>query len=164
MRGREYYFPCEKHLECSQVPSSFWHAQCVVDSLEICRSVAQVNTMIREAPRDLETVHYNLLRRVNERSEDVQLIVLMAVRWLGGVLRPLSLSQIIEAVQIELGHTPPLRLNDGFTVLTPEDMLMLCGNLVKIDDRMARLGLGHPTMRVSVSIRPHVMRSHTRVL
>lgn len=111
--------------------------------------------MIREAPRDLEIVHYDLLRRVNERSEDVQLIVSMAVRWLGGALRPLSLSQIIEAVQIELGHTPPLRLNDDLTVVTPEDMLMLCGNLVKIDDRMTRLGLGHPTVRVRVPIRPH---------
>ncbi|KAF8128750.1 hypothetical protein EV363DRAFT_1340503 [Boletus edulis] len=126
---------------------SFWHAQCIVDSLEVCRSVAQVNIMIREAPTDLETIHYNLLRRVNERSEDVQLIVSMAIRWLGGALRPLSLSQIIEVVQIELGHTPPLRLNDDLTVVTPEDMLMLCGNLVKIDDRTARLGLGHPTVR-----------------
>ena len=143
---------------------SFWHAQCVVDSLEVCRSVAQVNVMIREAPTDLETIHYNLLRRVNERSEDVQLIVSMAIRWLGGALRPLSLSQIIEAVQIELGHTPPLSLNDDLTVVTPEDMLMLCGNLVKIDDRTARLGLGHPTVRVSASIRSHQMESHASVL
>lgn len=116
--------------------------------------------MIRDPPRDLETMHYNLLSRVNERSDDVQLIVSMAIRWLGGALRPLSLSQIIEAVQIELGHTPPLRLNDDFTVVTPEDMLMLCGNLVKIDDRLSRLGLGHPTVRVRVPIRPHEMRYH----
>ncbi|KAF8557508.1 hypothetical protein OG21DRAFT_1505234 [Imleria badia] len=133
---------------------SFWHAQCVVDSLEVCRSVAQVNVMIREAPTDLETIHYNLLRRVNERSEDVQLIVSMAIRWLGGALRSLSLSQIIEAVQIELGHTPPLRLNDDLTVVTPDDMLMLCGNLVKIDDRTARLGLGHPTVRTFLTQSP----------
>jgi len=133
---------------------SFWHAQCIVDSLEVCRSVAQVNGMIREPPTDLETIHYNLLRRVNERSEDVQLIVSMAVRWLGGALRPLSLSQIIEAVQIELGHTPPLRLNDDLTVVTSEDMLMLCGNLVKIDDRTARLGLGHPTVRTFLTQPP----------
>lgn len=139
---------------------SFWHAQCVVDSLEVCRSVAQVNIMIREAPTDLQVIHRNLLSRVNERSEDVQLIVSMAVRWLGGALRPLTLSQIIEAVQIELGHTPPLCLNDGLTVVTPEDMLMLCGNLIKIDDRTARLGLGHPTVRVKAPISPHEMRSH----
>ncbi|KAH0831130.1 hypothetical protein J3R83DRAFT_13697 [Lanmaoa asiatica] len=106
----------------------FWHAQCIVDSLEVCR--------------------------VNERSEDVQLIVSMAIRWLGGALRPLSLSQIIEAVQIELGLTPPLRLNDDLTVVTPEDMLMFCGNLVKIDDRMARLGLGHPTVRTFLTQPP----------
>jgi hypothetical protein len=108
--------------------------------------------MVRDAPEDLETIHYNLLNRVNERGEDVRLIVSMAIRWLGGALRPLSLSQIIEAVQIELGHTPPLRLNDDLTVVTPEDMLMLCGNLIKIDDRTARLGLGHPTVRVRVPI------------
>ncbi|KAG8216011.1 hypothetical protein J3R82DRAFT_8004 [Butyriboletus roseoflavus] len=133
---------------------SFWHAQCIVDSLEVCRSVAQVNDMIRDVPRDLETIHYNLLNRVNERSEDVQLIVSMAIRWLGGALRPLTLSQIIEAVQIELGHTPPLCLNDDWTVVTPEDMLMLCGNLVKIDDRLARLGLGHPTVRTFLTKQP----------
>ncbi|KAG9313778.1 hypothetical protein JVU11DRAFT_6138 [Chiua virens] len=136
--------------ECAQ--ESFWHAQCIVDSLAICRSVAQVNEMLEEAPKDLETVHYNILRRVNERSEDVQLIVSMATRWLGGALRPLSLSQIIEAVQIELGHTPPLRLNDDLSVVTQNDMLMLCGNLIKIDDRLARLGLGHQTLRVKVII------------
>lgn len=120
--------------------------------------------MIREAPTDLETVHHDLLRRVNERSEDVQLIVSMAIQWLGGALRPLSLSQIIEAVQIELGHTPPLfRLNDDLTVVTPDDMLMLCGNLVKIDDRTARLGLGHSTVRVRAPIRPLEMPSHASV-
>ena len=117
--------------------------------------------MIQEAPKDLETIHYNLLRRPSERSEDVRLIVSRAVRWLGGALRPMSHSQIIEAVQIEIGKSLPLHLNDDLAVVTPEDMLMLCGNLIKIDDRTARLGLGHPTVRVRVPIRTHEMQSHT---
>lgn len=129
---------------------SFWHAQCVVDSLDACRSVAQVNTTIDEAPRDLDTIHYNLLRRANERSDDVRLIVSRAIEWLGGALRPISLSQLIEAVQIEIGYALPIRVNDNLSVVTPDDMLMLCGNLIKIDDRMARMGLGHPTVRVRV--------------
>ena len=55
--------------------------------------------MIREVPTaDLETAHYNLLRKVNEGSKDAQLIVSIAVRWLGAALRRPSLSQIIEAV------------------------------------------------------------------
>lgn len=135
------------------VLNSFWHAQCIVDSLEFCRSVAHVDTTTTESPKNLDTVHYNLLRRVDERGEDVRLIVSRAVRWLGGALRPMSLSQIIEAVQIELGRTPPLSLNDDLSVVTPDDMLMLCGDLIKMDERTARLGLGHPTVRVRIPTR-----------
>ena len=43
-------------------------------------------------------------------------------------------------------------------------MLMLPGNLVKIDDRTARLGLSHPTVPVSASIKSQEMLPHASVL
>jgi hypothetical protein len=125
----------------------FWYSQCALDSLYVCATVGQVHEMVAALPEHLDSLYNNILRGVHKRSTDAKTIVQMAVRWLGGTLRPMSMSQIIEAVKIELGATI---LNDDLTIVSEGDMLMICGDLVRLNERTASFGLAHSTVRVSV--------------
>ncbi|KIK93867.1 hypothetical protein PAXRUDRAFT_785769 [Paxillus rubicundulus Ve08.2h10] len=64
----------------------------------------------------------------------------LAVRWLGGTLHPMSISQVIKAVKIELRATI---LDDDLTIVSEGDSLMICGDLVRLDERTPSVGLGH---------------------
>ncbi|KAF9224833.1 hypothetical protein BS17DRAFT_879644 [Gyrodon lividus] len=97
-------------------------------SLHACRSVGQVHTIIRDLPKDLDAVYENILHEV--------------------------LSQVREAVKIELGHTAPIHLNDNLTIVSEEDMMYVCGNLVKLDNYTRVLGFGHPTVRAYLTKPP----------
>ncbi|KIJ16375.1 hypothetical protein PAXINDRAFT_168510 [Paxillus involutus ATCC 200175] len=130
-----------------QAEGSFWYSQCILDSLHACRSVGQVIAITKKLPKDLDTVYEDILHEVHDRTTDVKTIVQMAVRWLGGTLRPLTLSQLAEAVKIELGHTTPIHLNDNLAIVSEGDMTYICGNLVKYDQRTRFIGLGNSTVR-----------------
>jgi hypothetical protein len=109
-----------------------------------------VQKIIDTLPKDLDDAYLNILRELDERTPDIKTIVQMAVHWLSGALRSMTISQVIDAVRIELGHNPPLSLNDNLTIVCEEDMLYVCGNLVQLDKRTRDLGLSHSTVRVSV--------------
>ncbi|KAF9219531.1 hypothetical protein BS17DRAFT_789189 [Gyrodon lividus] len=138
---------------------SFWYSRCALDSLYICATVGQVHSMVNDLPKELDCIYDNILREVDKRSTDARTIVQMAVRWLGGTLRPMSISQVIDAVKIELGHTAPIHLNDNLTIVSEGDLLMICGDLVRLDERTAGMGLGHSTVRAYLTKSPPDERS-----
>ncbi|KAH7882982.1 hypothetical protein F5I97DRAFT_161722 [Phlebopus sp. FC_14] len=126
-----------------QADGSFWYAQCQLDSLHACRSVGGVCAIIENLPLDLDRTYDNILFGVNEMSKNVRTIVQLTLRWLGGALRPLTISQVIEATQIEIDKSV---LNHNLTVVSEEDLLFLCGDLIRLDDQTTGIGLAHRTV------------------
>jgi hypothetical protein len=65
--------------------------------------------------------------------------------WLVAALEPLNLSQLAEALSIEIGNTA---LNWKLSVMSPTDLLEICSSLVSFDERTGIVTLSHYSVQV----------------
>jgi hypothetical protein len=96
---------------------------------------------LRSLPRDLDETYERILLRIPEHD---QTLAKRAMMWLVFSLRPLKLSELAEAVVVEIGNfklDPEDRLRDR------EDVLTVCGSLVTYIEKTEEVVLAHHSVK-----------------
>lgn len=118
---------------------------CQLDAISACRSVKGISDSLKSLPKGLYETYDRILQTVEEAGPDRRSIVERTLMWLVASLEPLDLSQLVEALSIEIGSTT---LNQKLSVISPTDLLEICSFLVSFDERTRIVTLSHYSVRV----------------
>jgi hypothetical protein len=121
--------------------------------------VQGVSDSLKSLPKGLYETYDRILQEIEEAGPDRRSIVERTLMWLVGALEPLTLSQLVEALSIEIGSTA---LNKRLSVMSPTDLLEICSSLVNFDQRTNIVTLSHYTVRVRYISSSDKMVSHAR--
>ncbi|KAI5841635.1 hypothetical protein BZA05DRAFT_380346 [Tricharina praecox] len=121
----------------SQADGMFRWAKCQLDQIAGLRNDKAIKKALTSLPSGLNETYERIVGGISDDDKDLALRIL---RWLTCSLRPLSVSELVEGIAIELGDTeldPETFLND------PEDVIEICGSLVQLDINADTVTLGH---------------------
>ncbi|KIJ08962.1 hypothetical protein PAXINDRAFT_172692, partial [Paxillus involutus ATCC 200175] len=122
----------------------FRWVQCQIDTLAKCPSAGEMRTTLKSLPSGLDETYERILRTI-DRHESQRTLVKRALVWLVAALRPLRLSDIMEALKIDLER----RILDDDIVPTHEIVLLdACGSLVTHNIKTDIVSLSHFSVKV----------------
>ncbi|KAG1723030.1 ankyrin repeat-containing domain protein [Suillus paluster] len=127
-----------------QADGMFSWVQCQLDAISACRSVKGISDSLKRLPKGLYETYDRILLEIQEAGPDRSSIVERTLMWLVAALEPLHLSQLAEALSIEIGSTT---LNQELSVMCPTDLLEICSSLVSFDKRTGVVTLSHYSVR-----------------
>ncbi|KAG2337043.1 hypothetical protein BDR05DRAFT_805213 [Suillus weaverae] len=115
-----------------QADGMFRWVNCQLDAIRACRSVQGISDSLKSLPKGLYETYDRILQEIEEAGPDRRSIVERTLMWLVAALEPLSLSQLVEALSIDIRSTT---LNQKLSVMSPRDLLEICSCLVSFDER-----------------------------
>lgn len=118
---------------------------CQLDAISACRTVQGISDSLKSLPKGLHETYDRILQGIEEAGPDRRSIVERTLMWLVAALEPLNLTQLVEALSIEIGCTA---LNQKLSVMSPTDLLEICSCLVSFDERTGIVTLSHYSVRV----------------
>lgn len=118
---------------------------CQLDAISACRTVQGISDSLKSLPKGLHETYDRILQEIEEAGPDRRSIVERTLMWLVAALEPLNLTQLVEALSIEIGCTA---LNQKLSVMSPTDLLEICSCLVSFDERTGIVTLSHYSVRV----------------
>ncbi|KAG2146832.1 ankyrin repeat-containing domain protein [Suillus clintonianus] len=127
-----------------QADGMFRWVDCQLDAISACRSVKGISDSLKSLPRGLYETYDRILQQIEEAGPDRRSIVERTLMWLVAALEPLNLSQLVEALSIEIGSTT---LNQRLSVMSPTDLLEICSFLVSFDEKTHVVTLSHYSVR-----------------
>jgi ankyrin repeat protein len=108
-----------------------------LETLQTKNTVRAVRDALKTLPADLNHTYEAVLRRIDNQNEDDRYLANRVLLWISNAKRPLSISELQEALAIEPG-TPAL---DADSLPDIDIILSVCGGLVVVDwsNRIFRL-------------------------
>ncbi|KAF9056902.1 hypothetical protein BDP27DRAFT_1433254 [Rhodocollybia butyracea] len=143
----------------------FRWVQCQLDSLVYCRTAGAVKEALANLPKTLYETYEHILYSIDAKGPTEARTARQILQWIiGSTVRPLTLTEINSALQIEIGQP---KLNEDFCLFDEEEILSICKSLVMcnsgvvslshftvkeflVQARLADLNLGHYAMVNSV--------------
>ena len=123
--------------------------QCQLDLLSRLRTPGAVRRALESLPPTLDKTYENLLGRIH--GEEDKLLARQILEILAFSLRPLDLEEVCTMLQI----TPGLPTPDESKALTqPEDILDICGSLLKYNQKTRIVTLAHHSVKVYLMTDP----------
>ena len=120
----------------------FRWVHCQLDLLSTCRTPAQIETALKRRPKTIEDTYSAMLDRINERDRG---FARNALLWLGYARRPLTLSELCEAIVFEEDCEV---LDDDHRLLpTPEVIREICPGLISVNPGTHEVSLAHFSVR-----------------
>ncbi|KAG2748818.1 ankyrin [Suillus brevipes Sb2] len=138
-----------------QADGMFRWVNCQLDAISACRTVQGISDSLKSLPKGLYETYDRILQTVEEAGPDRRSIVERTLMWLVASLEPLNLSQLVEALSIEIGSTT---LNQKLSVITPTDLLEICSFLCAGKVKTHRSIVIYSKMRTDIlsSIAPNI--------
>ncbi|MCJ1430953.1 hypothetical protein MMC27_000303 [Xylographa pallens] len=116
-----------------------------------------IRDALYKPPRGLENTYIRLLEQIKDRNTDNLEVVHKALLWIVSSLKPLTLSQLTEAISIERGDTcrDPEKI-----IMDDRDLLEMLGSLVSVDSTLKDpvVSLAHFTL--DEFLRSDTLRHH----
>ncbi|KIW17293.1 hypothetical protein PV08_04484 [Exophiala spinifera] len=119
----------------------FRWVQCQLVRLAHLKTPGQIRTTLAGMPATLDSTYEGILSRVDEGDKDLVREVLLLLTF---CLRPLSLVEICEALQITPGMS---HLDKNKLLLFPMDAVSVCGGLVDFDEDNGIVSLAHHSVK-----------------
>ncbi|KAJ7226393.1 ankyrin repeat domain-containing protein [Mycena rebaudengoi] len=143
----------------SNVDGMFLLAKLHTDSLTTKITIKGVREALKNLPKDLEHTYNEAMARIDSQSEDERNIAYLALIWVANAKRPLSTSELQEAIAIELGS----RSLDPDGILDITLIVSVCAGLLIIDIVTGFVRLIHYTTqdylnRIQGTKFPHAQR------
>ncbi|KAG2082406.1 ankyrin repeat-containing domain protein [Suillus cothurnatus] len=104
----------------------FRWVHCQLDAIGACQSLQGISDSLKSLPKGLHETYDRILQEIEEAGPDCRSIVERTLMWLVAALEPLNLSQLAEALSIEIGNTA---LNRKLSVMSPTDLFKICSSL-----------------------------------
>ncbi|KAF9228827.1 hypothetical protein BS17DRAFT_212555 [Gyrodon lividus] len=118
---------------------TFRWTQCQIDALSHCTSVEQIQTILESLPIGLDETYERILVMIDGKEFEWRLIR-SALVWLVASLRPLRLSDIIEALKIDLEKQT---FNDDIGPMNGTVLLDACRSLLTYNEETGTVTLSH---------------------
>ena len=128
----------------------FHWVRCQLDTISECTTEKAIELALTALPKDINETYERILLRIIGRGEEIANTAEKILTWLVGAMRPLTLSELEEAIIIEPGM---VELNTSSRLIDPSDILTICGSLVEefLDENgLSIVRLSHYTVRVSM--------------
>ncbi|KIW47336.1 uncharacterized protein PV06_00039 [Exophiala oligosperma] len=119
----------------------FRWVQCQLVRLAHLKTPGQIRTTLAGMPASLDSTYEGILSRVDDGDKDLVKEVLLLLTF---CLRPLSLVEICEALQITSGLA---HLDKNKLLLFPMDVVSVCGGLVDFDEDTGTVSLAHHSVK-----------------
>ncbi|KAF9233917.1 ankyrin repeat-containing domain protein [Melanogaster broomeanus] len=123
----------------------FRWVQCQLDRLNDCRTDGDIRTVLDTLPTGLFETYERILSAIEEKEFDGA-VASRALMWLVAALEPLTLSQLGEALKLELGRPT---LNNDIAPMHDIDILDICGSLLSYDEKSGIVFLSHYSVQAS---------------
>lgn len=115
--------------------------QCQLVRLAHLKTPGQIRTTLAGMPATLDSTYEGILSRVDDGDKEMVKEVLLLLTF---CLRPLSLVEICEALQITPGLS---HLDKNKLLLFPMDVVSVCGGLVDFDEDTGIVSLAHHSVK-----------------
>lgn len=114
----------------AEVIFRFRWAALQLDALAACYTATAVDHALATLPKDLNAAYGRMLNQIPEAhyQDAIRLLQLLI-----GAKRPLKLMEVVEALAVDFGPTPTF--NPQNRVPRPREILKICPNLVRVDDK-----------------------------
>ena len=126
--------------------SRFRWVQCSIDALDRCVTRKEVRNALDSLPKGLNETYERILLAVDTGTSAGKL-TRQALVWLVAALRPLRLSEIMEALSINLQTRT---LDSDIGPMHSGALLDACGSLVTYTERTGIIILSHSSVKVNV--------------
>ena len=133
----------------------FHWVRCQLDTISECTTEKAIELALTLLPKDINETYERILLKIIGRGEDIANTAETILTWLVGAVRPLTLSELEEAIMVE---PDMVELNTSSRLIDSSDILTICGSLVEefLDENgLSIVRLSHYTVRVSMSHRYH---------
>ncbi|KAF8415255.1 hypothetical protein L210DRAFT_817912, partial [Boletus edulis BED1] len=124
---------------CDKADGMFRWVQCSIDALNRCVTRAGVRSALSSLPMGLDETYERILLAIDLKTQEGQLAE-RALFWLVGALRPLQLSEIMEALSINLRRRT---LDSDTGPMHRGALLDACGSLVTYTEKTGTIILSH---------------------
>ncbi|KAJ7278156.1 hypothetical protein C8J57DRAFT_1576421 [Mycena rebaudengoi] len=111
------------------VDGMFLLAKLHIDSLTTRNTIKAVREALKSLPTDLEDTYNEAMDRIEAQSQDDRNIAKRVLIWIANAKRPLSVTELCEAIAIE----PGTKTFDRDGLLDPDIFLSVCAGLVVIN-------------------------------
>jgi len=116
--------------------------QCQLDLLSTCRTPAKVEIALKQRPKTIEGTYSAMLNQINVNDRG---FARNALLWLGYARRPLTLSELCEAIVFDDDCE---ELDDDHRLLPkPEVIHEICPGLISINSNTREVALAHFSVR-----------------
>ncbi|KAJ7688184.1 ankyrin repeat-containing domain protein [Mycena rosella] len=119
----------------------FLLAKLHIESLAAKNTIKSVREALQHLPKDLDHTYDEALERINRQNEEDKQLGLLALTWVANVKRPLSVSELREALAIE----PEDTYLDVDNLLDMDIVLSVCAGLIIVDETVSVVRLVHYT-------------------
>ncbi|KAF9233918.1 ankyrin repeat-containing domain protein [Melanogaster broomeanus] len=124
----------------------FRWVQCQLDRLNDCRTDGDIRTVLDTLPTGLFETYERILSTIEEKEFDGA-VASRTLMWLVVALEPLTLSQLGEALKLELGCPT---LNNDIAPMHDIDIMDICGSLLSYDEKSGIVVLSHYSVKASI--------------
>ncbi|KAJ7688186.1 ankyrin repeat-containing domain protein [Mycena rosella] len=140
----------------------FLLAKLHIESLAAKNTIKAVKEALQHLPKDLDHTYDEALERINRQNEEDKQLGLLALTWVANVKRPLSVSELREALAIE----PEDTYLDVDNLLDMDIVLSVCAGLIIVDETVSIIRLIHYTTQDYLdSIQSHTFpTAHTTIV
>ncbi|KAJ7135735.1 ankyrin repeat-containing domain protein [Mycena epipterygia] len=148
----EFKDEIEKNVVCN-VDGMFLLAKLHMDSLTTKNTIKALREALNNMPKDLEHTYDEAMERIERQSVDDRRIARLVLVWVSNAKRPLSVTELQEALAVEPGDTA----FDSDNILDIEILLSVCAGLVVVDSTTHIARLVHYTTQQYLD---HIQTSH----
>ena len=127
--------------------SRFRWVQCSIDALDRCVTRKEVRKALDSLPKGLNETYERILLTIDTETSAGKLTQ-QALVWLVAALRPLRLSEIMEALSINLQRRT---LDSDIGPMHSGALLDACGTLVTYTERTGIIILSHSSVKVNAA-------------
>ncbi|KAJ7273921.1 ankyrin repeat-containing domain protein [Mycena rebaudengoi] len=113
----------------SSVDGMFLLAKLRIDFLTTMNTVKAVRDTLKNLPEDLEQTYTEAMDRIESQNKEDKRIALLALTWVANAKRPLSVTELLEAIAIE----PGTKSLDREGVVEMGTVLSVCAGLIIVD-------------------------------
>lgn len=130
----------------------------------LCGEVTEegVEKALTEVPKDLDQIYLEMLHSIRVRHESSRRLTMAenALKWILYAVRPLSPTELIEAISLTPESTTEKSKSDNLTLSVVFD---ICQNLVVLDERLGVLRFAHFTVQEFLVKHFQLKEGHTGV-